>query len=311
MEMIEVSELRKSYAGHQAVRGISFSVAKGEIVGLLGPNGAGKSTTMRILTGYLPATAGSVRVAGLDLLTESLAVRRKVGYMPELVPLYPDMRVGDFLTYRAALKGVARRQARVKVGAAMERCGVTDVARKMIGALSRGYRQRVGLADALVHEPELLILDEPTAGLDPNQIRSVRELIKELGKGHTILLSTHILPEVEMVCQRAIIINRGKIEASDTLGNLAKRVKGGALLVEVKAADGEALARRVGALPGVSAVTVSGVTDGWVVLECAARPGEDIRGTVDEFIKRENLPLREFRCGKASLEDVFVELVQE
>ncbi|MDR1304646.1 MAG: ABC transporter ATP-binding protein [Verrucomicrobiales bacterium] len=309
--MIEVKNLRKSYAGCQAVRDISFSVAKGEIVGLLGPNGAGKSTTMRILTGYLPVTAGTVRVAGRDLLNESLAVRRRVGYMPENVPLYPDMRVAEFLAYRAALKGVPRRRVKDRVGEVMARCGVAEVARHIIGALSRGYRQRVGLADALVHEPELLILDEPTAGLDPNQIRAVRELIRQLGRRHTILLSTHILSEVEMVCRRAIIINRGKIEASDTLENLAKRVKSGALFIEVRAADGAALARELRELPGVSTVRVSGGRDGWVALECAARPGGEVREQVDQFIKQRQLPLREFRCGKASLEDVFIELIQE
>ena len=309
--MIEVKELRKSYAGREAVRGISFGVAKGEIVGFLGPNGAGKSTTMRILTGYLPATGGEVKIAGLDLLNQSLEIRKKVGYMPENVPLYQDMRVGDFLSFRAALKGLARRRIKTRVRDTMEQCGVTDVAGKMIGALSRGYRQRVGLADALVHEPELLILDEPTAGLDPNQIRTVRELIKELGRGHTVLLSTHILSEVEMVCGRAIIINRGKIEASDTLENLSKRVRGGAWLVEVQAKDGAALAKEFSALAGMSTVTVSREADGWVALECTAKPGKKIREELDQFIKQRNLPLREFRHGKASLEDVFIELIQE
>jgi ABC-2 type transport system ATP-binding protein len=309
--MIDVKDLHKSYAGYKAVRGISFHVDKGEIVGFLGPNGAGKSTTMRILTGYLPATSGSVRIAGHDLLSESLEIRKKVGYMPENVPLYLDMRIVDFLEYRAALKGVPSRRVKVHVNEAMERCGVADVSRKIIGTLSRGYRQRVGLADALVHDPELLILDEPTAGLDPNQIRSVRDLIKELGKRHTILLSTHILPEVEMVCNRAIIINRGKIEASDTLDNLSKRVRGGALFVEVKAANGEALAKEIREINEVSTVMVSGESEGWVSLECTSKPGDDIREQIDLFIKKNNLPLREFRRGKASLEDVFIELIQE
>jgi ABC-2 type transport system ATP-binding protein len=309
--MIDVKDLHKNYAGYKAVRGISFRVGRGEIVGFLGPNGAGKSTTMRILTGYLPATSGVVRIAGLDLLGESLKIRRKVGYMPESVPLYPDMRIVDFLEYRAALKGVPRRRVRVHVSDAMARCGVADVSRKIIGTLSRGYRQRVGLADALVHDPELLILDEPTAGLDPNQIRSVRDLIKELGRRHTILLSTHILPEVEMVCSRAIIINRGRIEASDTLGNLSRRVKGGALFIEVRSDDEAGLTKGLRGIPEVSTVTVGGVAEGWVALECTAKPGEDIREQVDQFIKRHNLPLREFRRGKASLEDVFIELIQE
>ncbi|MDD5260667.1 MAG: ATP-binding cassette domain-containing protein [Methylacidiphilales bacterium] len=309
--MINVVDLHKNYAGLKAVRGISFHVNKGEIVGFLGPNGAGKSTTMRILTGYLPASSGEVKISGHDLLNDSLEVRRKVGYMPENVPLYPDMRVADFLEYRAELKGIRGRNVKTRVGNVMDRCGIQDAARKLIGNLSKGYRQRVGLADALVHDPELLILDEPTSGLDPNQIRTVRELIKELGKQHTILLSTHILPEVEMVCDRAIIINKGKIEASDTLANLSKLVHGGALFVEVKTAKPEDFAKKAREIPEISSVQETGSKDGWVSFECSARPGQDAREAVDQLIKKENLPLREFRRGKATLEDVFVELTQD
>lgn len=308
--MIEVKDLRKKYAGVEAVKGISFNVAKGEIVGFLGPNGAGKSTTMRILTGYLPMTSGEVRIAGHDLLNDSLLVRRKIGYMPENTPLYQDMRVREFLDYRAALKGLRWKQIRSRVPVVMERCGIDTVSRKLIGTLSRGYRQRVALADALVHDPELLILDEPTAGLDPNQIRSVRDLIKSLGKDHTILLSTHILPEVEMICDRAVIINRGRIEASDTLENLAKMVHSSVLALEVRAAGVDAT-KKLSALPGVSAVQVKRESEGWTALECSAKPGEDIREAVDALVKKENWPLREFRRGKASLEDVFVELTQQ
>ena len=309
--MIRVQELHKSYAGHSAVRGINFNVEKGEIVGFLGPNGAGKSTTMRILTGYLPATSGQVSISGHDLLNESLEVRRKVGYMPENVPLYLDMRVDDFLSYRAALKGVRGRQVKTRVLDVMAKCGIHDVKHKMIGNLSKGYRQRVGLADALVSDPELLILDEPTAGLDPNQIRAVRELIKELGRGHTILLSTHILSEVEMICSRAIIINKGKIEASDTLANLTKLVHSSVLSLEVKAAVPQDFANRLREIAGVFSVTLKGEKDGWTTLECGAKPGQDIRDAVDQLIKKENLPLREFHRGKATLEDVFVELTHE
>jgi ABC-2 type transport system ATP-binding protein len=308
--MIEVKELRKKYAGVEAVKGITFQVAKGEIVGFLGPNGAGKSTTMRILTGYLPMTSGEVRIAGYDLLNDSLIVRRKIGYMPENTPLYTDMRVKDFLEYRGKLKGLSWKQLRKRVPLVMERCGVDSVAKKLIGNLSRGYRQRVGLADALVHDPELLILDEPTAGLDPNQIRAVRDLIKSLGKDHTILLSTHILPEVEMICDRAVIINRGRIEASDTLENLSKMVHTSVLALEIKASGADAVAK-LKALPSVADAVVRREAEGWCAIDCTAKPGEDIRGPVDSLVKQEQWPLREFRRGKASLEDVFVELTQQ
>jgi ABC-2 type transport system ATP-binding protein len=308
--MIEVKELRKKYAGVEAVKGISFTVAKGEVVGFLGPNGAGKSTTMRILTGYLPMTSGEVRIGGHDLLNDSLEVRRKIGYMPENTPLYTDMRVRDFLEYRAALKGMTHKQIRSRVPYVMERCGVDSVSKKLIANLSRGYRQRVGLADALVHDPDLLILDEPTAGLDPNQIRTVRDLIKSLGREHTILLSTHILPEVEMVCDRAVIINRGRIEASDTLENLSKMVHSSVLSLEIKAGKDTAVGK-LAALSGVSAVEVRRDAEGWLLLDCASKPGEDIRAVIDTLVKAEGWPLREFRRGKATLEDVFVELTQQ
>jgi len=308
--MIEVQELRKRYSGVEAVKGISFHVKQGEIVGFLGPNGAGKSTTMRILTGYLPASSGEVRIAGHDLINESIQIRRKTGYMPENVPLYPDMRVREFLDYRAALKGMDRRKIRSRVPVVMEKCGIDTVSTKMIGNLSRGYRQRVGLADALVHDPALLILDEPTAGLDPNQIRSVRDLIKSLGKDHTILLSTHILPEVEMICDRAVIINRGRIEASDTLENLSKMVHSANLHLEIKASR-EVAVGKIKALAPISEVVVGSETDGWLTLECSAKPGEDAREAVDQLIKSEKWPLRDFHRGKATLEDVFVELTQQ
>ena len=308
--MIQVENLTKRYAGGEAVRGISFSVEKGEVVGFLGPNGAGKSTTMRMLTGYLPATDGKIEIAGAKLPGESLLVRQRIGYMPENVPLYPEMRVEEFLEYRGRLKRVPGREIGHRVGLVLDQCGLTDVRGKIIGTLSKGYRQRVGLADALIHNPVLLILDEPTAGLDPHQIRSFRELIKELGKDRTILLSTHILSEVEMVCRRAIIINRGKIEASDTLANLEKRVQAGALQIEVKADPAQAK-EKLRQLPDVAVVNELAQAGDWVFFEVTASPGKDIRGEVDTLIKKENWPLREFRREKARLEDVFVELTQE
>ena len=308
--MITVENLSKRYAGGEAVKGISFSVEKGEVVGFLGPNGAGKSTTMRMITGYLPATDGKIEVAGAKLPEQSLLVRQRIGYMPENVPLYPEMRVEEFLEYRGRLKRVARGEISQRVDLVLDQCGLADVRRKIIGTLSKGYRQRVGLADALIHNPSLLILDEPTAGLDPHQIRSFRELIKELGKDRTILLSTHILSEGERVCSRAIIINRGRIEASDTLANLEKRVQAGALQIEVKAEPGSVREKLKG-LPDVSMVTELNRAGDWVSFEVVAVPGKDIRGEVDQLIKRENWPLREVRREKARLEDVFVELTQE
>ena len=308
--MIRVENLTKKYAGGEAVRGISFSVEKGEVVGFLGPNGAGKSTTMRILTGFLPATDGQIEVAGAKLPEESLLVRQRIGYMPENVPLYPEMRVEEFLEYRGRLKRVARKEITERVGLVLDQCGLSDVRKKIIGTLSKGFRQRVGLADALIHNPPLLILDEPTAGLDPHQIRSFRELIKDLGRDRTILLSTHILSEVEMVCGRAIIINRGKIEASDTLANLAKRVQSGALQIEVKA-DPAVAREKLAQLSAVGGVVELNRVGEWVSFEVTALPGKDIRGEVDGLIKREQWPLRDFRREKARLEDVFVELTQE
>ena len=230
--------------------------------------------------------------------------------MPENVPLYPEMRVEEFLEYRGRLKRVSRGEIQHRVGLVLDQCGLTEVRKKIIGSLSKGFRQRVGLADALVHNPMLLILDEPTAGLDPHQIRSFRELIKELGQDRTILLSTHILSEVEMVCRRAIIINRGKIEASDTLANLEKRVQAGALQIEVKA-DPASAKQKISGITEVSSVVELNRAGDWISFEVTAAPGKDIRGEVDGLIKKENWPLREFRREKARLEDVFVELTQD
>src|SRR5881296_1756182 len=224
--MIEVANLTKRYAGHTAVSNISFTVARGEVVGLLGPNGAGKSTTMRILSCYLPATSGTVRIAGLDVFHNSDEVRRRIGYMPENNPLHYDMRVREYLKFRARLKGLSRKSCRERVDIVMQQCALTEVHRRIIGQLSKGYRQRVGLADALVHEPELIILDEPTIGLDPSQIRSVRQLIKNLAQAHTVLISTHILPEAEMTCNRMVILYEGKLLAAGTAEELQRLMSG-------------------------------------------------------------------------------------
>jgi len=218
--VIHVSNLTKFYGDYQAVRDVSFDVPKGRVVGFLGPNGAGKSTTMRILAGYLTATSGQATIDGLDVLWEPVEVRRRIGYMPESCPLYPEMRVGEYLVFRAGIKGLHGGACSKRVDYVMEKCWLGNVRRQLIGTLSKGYRQRVGLADALVHNPPVLILDEPTVGLDPTQIRETRALIRQLGQDHTVLLSTHILSEVEMTCDSAIIINRGRVAATGTLAEL-------------------------------------------------------------------------------------------
>ncbi len=308
--MIDVQNLSKSYSGFRAVQNLNFKVDRGEIVGFLGPNGAGKSTTMKILSGYLPPTDGQVKVAGFDVVSESLEVRRRIGYMPENVPLYNDMRVNEFLRFRAKLKQVPGSRIKERLEAVKQLCALQDVDRKIIGTLSKGYRQRVALADALVHDPDLLILDEPTIGLDPHQIRAVRELIKDLGKKHTILLSTHILSEVEMTCNRVLIINRGRIEASDTPANLTKLVRGGgSLRVEVKA-DAKDAAAKLSAVADVEDVEVLLEKD-WLQLRVFAKPGIDVRDGVYAVIKREGWDLRELARERATLEEAFVELTQD
>jgi ABC-2 type transport system ATP-binding protein len=310
--MIEVENLSKTYSGFRAVQGISFHVNKGEIVGFLGPNGAGKSTTMKVLAGYLPPTDGKIEIAGFDVVSQSIEVRKRIGYMPENVPLYTDMRVNEFLRFRAELKKVARRKIKDRVERVKEQCSLQDVENKIIGTLSKGYRQRVGLADALVHEPDLLILDEPTIGLDPNQIRAVRDLIKDLGQHHTILLSTHILSEVELTCNRVIVINRGRIEASDTPANLTKLVRGGgSILLEVKAPPTEITAK-VGALPNIEDVEITLPSDGeWTSARIFGKPGIDVREDIYGVVRQNNWSLRELTRVKATLEEAFVELTQE
>ena len=305
--MIKVENLTKRYAGHTAIQDLSFEVGKGEIMGFLGPNGAGKSTTMRILSSFMPPTSGRATIAGFDIFDQSLHARAHLGYMPENVPLYNDMRVTEYLDYRAALKGVPHRRVAERVGDVKELCGLKEVEKKLIGALSKGFRQRVGLADALVHEPDLLILDEPTSGLDPNQIRQVRDLIKNLGRQHTILLSTHILPEVEMTCSRVIIINKGRIEACDTPENLLGRIRtAGGVFVEAKVGHDDG-AEELKKIPGVRDVTVS--TDGdWQVFALRVEANTDVREDVYQLANARRWTLRELSQRRATLEDVFVEI---
>lgn len=305
--MIKVENLTKRYAGQTAIQDLNFEVGKGEIMGFLGPNGAGKSTTMRILSSFMPATSGRATIAGFDVFEQSLQARSHLGYMPENVPLYNDMRVTEYLNYRAALKGVPHRRIPERVGDVKELCGLKDVERKLIRALSKGFRQRVGLADALVHEPDLLILDEPTSGLDPNQIRQVRELIKNLGKQHTILLSTHILPEVEMTCSRVIIINKGKIEACDTPQNLLGEIRtAGGVVVEAKVGNDNGV-EQLKQITGVRDVTRTGEGE-WQKFSLRVESGLDVREQVFQLAMVRRWSVRELSQRRATLEDVFVEI---
>ena len=305
--MIKVENLTKRYAGQTAIDNLNFEVGKGEIMGFLGPNGAGKTTTMRILASFMPPTSGRASIAGFDVFDRSLQARSHLGYMPENVPLYNDMRVTEYLEYRAALKGIPHRRMNERVGDVKELCGLKEVEKKLIGALSKGYRQRVGLADALVHEPDLLILDEPTSGLDPNQIRQVRELIKNLGRQHTILLSTHILPEVEMTCSRIIIINRGKIGACDTPENLVTQMRTAtAVRLEAKTGSDNGL-EELKKIAGVKDVSLS--NDGeWQIFSLRAEAGADVRPEVFRVASDRRWQVRELSQRKATLEDVFVEI---
>ena len=307
--MIQVENLVKRYVNLTAVNGVSFSVQKGEIVGLLGPNGAGKSTTMRILTGYLPATEGVVRIGGLDVFTHPIEARRRIGYMPESVPLYPEMRVVEYLRYRAGLKDVPWRQRRKRVDEVMERCWLAERSRTLIGHLSKGYRQRVGLADALVGNPDLLILDEPTIGLDPTQILQVRELIRALGREHTILLSSHILPEVEAVCSRVVIIHRGRIAADDKIDALKARLQREAPVVAELKGPAEDVAAALSVLPGVARTAAAPVADGWTRWTLVTEDGRDHREAVATLARDRNWGLRELRLEAKTLEDVFVSAV--
>jgi ABC-2 type transport system ATP-binding protein len=306
--MIQVSNLTKYYGDYAAVQDVSFDVPAGQIVGFLGPNGAGKSTTMRILTGYLAATSGRATIDGLDVFWDSVGVRRRIGYMPENCPLYPEMRVNEYLRFRAGIKGLSGPHRQERMDYVLERCWLTDVQRQLIGTLSKGYRQRVGLADALLAEPPVLILDEPTAGLDPTQIRSTRQLIRELGRQHTILLSTHILPEVELVCDSVIIIHRGRVAAAGPLQDLARQAGES----EVLAATLEGTVERsdLDDLADVTAVSAQ-ERAGDTHLRIAAADAEAVSRQLFDLAVARGWRLKELRPERQTLEDLFVRITEQ
>lgn len=308
--VIEVARLTKRYGRVLAVDELSFQVGPREIVGFLGPNGAGKSTTMRILAGFLPASSGTARVAGFDVFHQSAEVRRRIGYMPENNPLPPDMRVREYLKFRARLKGLYGSECRTRVDAVQEMCGLRDMGRRLIGTLSKGYRQRVGLADALVHDPPLLILDEPTIGLDPNQIRSLRQLIKDLAQRRSVLLSSHILPEVEMTCTRVLIMHRGRVRASGTTGDLQTSMSAANQIVAEIRAGEEELRECWETMPEIASFNLAASSGEYFRCALTPRNGTDLRDRVYAEVRERGWGLRELTINRHSLEDIFVHLTR-
>jgi len=306
--MIEVENLTKRYGRHTAVDGISFTVQKGEILGFLGPNGAGKTTTMRVLTCYLPPTKGSARVAGFDVFSQPLEVKRRVGYIPETPPLYPDLDVATYLDFVAKIKGVPKKERRAKLDDAIGKTRVGDVRSKLIGRLSKGYRQRVGLAAAILHNPDVLILDEPTSGLDPKQIIETRELIKSLGGEHTIVLSTHILPEVSMTCGRILIINSGRVVAEGTPETLTHRLRGAAALRLDVRGEADAVAELLRSVAGVKAVVDKGTEGEAGVFEVEAEGSRDLREELAKAVVEKGFGLLGLSQIGMSLEEIFLHL---
>jgi len=310
--MITVQELTKKYARTTAVDHVSFEVQKGQIVGFLGPNGAGKTTTMRMLTCFLPPTSGSATVAGFDVLEQPLEVKKRIGYLPETPPLYPEMETAEYLSFVGKLKGLSSAEISKRVDYVCERCAVTDVKNKLLGKLSKGYRQRVGLAQAIIHNPDVLILDEPTAGLDPKQINETRDLIKGLAGDHTIILSTHILPEVEQTCQQVIIINRGKLVATDSVQNLQARARGGeSVLVEIAGRNGSldltVVQKKLEQIRGIQRVQYKTSHANRNVFEVESQKGF-VRGDLARAIVEGGWDLNELRPAAMSLEEIFLQL---
>jgi ABC-2 type transport system ATP-binding protein len=312
--MIKVDGLTKRYARNVAVNNISFEVEKGQIVGFLGPNGAGKTTTMRILTCFMPPTSGKASVAGFDVMEQPMEVKKRIGYLPESPPLYPEMEVDEYLTFVGRLKGIGKTDIPRAIGDAIDKCALGEVRTKLISKLSKGFRQRVGLAQAIIHNPDVLILDEPTSGLDPKQIIEIRQLLKELSGSHTIILSTHILSEIEHSCQKVIIINRGSLAAIDSVENLTARLRGAeSVAVDVGAADGAPLAasdvqRKLEQVPGVSRVVARAAKDGGCAFEVESLKGRQIRPDLARVIVGSGWNLNELRPVGFSLEDIFLQL---
>ena len=309
--MIEVQHLTKRYGRVTAVDDVSFRVEPGEILGFLGPNGAGKTTTMRILTGYMPASEGRATVAGYDVFTHPIEAKRRTGYLPETPPLYPDMTVREYLDFVARIKGVPANERKARVDGVMQRTHVADMASRHCGKLSKGYRQRVGLAQAIIHNPEVLILDEPTAGLDPKQIIETRDLIRSLAGNHTIVLSTHILPEVSQTCQRVVIINKGRVVAVDTPDNLSARLRGSETLYVQVDAGADDVPAILAEVPGVTRVAPADMRSGSGAFEVAAEQGRDNRRDVAREIVTRGWGLLELRPMRVSLEDVFLQVTTE
>jgi ABC-2 type transport system ATP-binding protein len=309
--MIEVQHLTKRYGPVTAVDDLSFRVETGEILGFLGPNGAGKTTTMRIITGYMPATEGAVAVAGYDVFEQPIEAKRRTGYLPETPPLYPDMTVREYLTFVAKIKGVPRREVASRVDSSMARTRVADMAGRHCAKLSKGYRQRVGLAQAILHNPDVLILDEPTAGLDPKQIIETRQLIRDLSGSHTIVLSTHILPEVSQTCQRVVIINKGKMVAVDTPDNLTARLSGSETIYLQVAAPVADVQAGLGGIDGITRVDATPIRDGLVDVHVDHASGRDVRRELAAAVVNSGWGLLELRPLKMSLEDVFLSLTTD
>ncbi len=307
--MIEVKDLSKKYGSFQALDKVSFKVEKGEVVGFLGPNGAGKTTTMRILTGYFPPTSGVVKIGGYNILEDSLAIRKMIGYLPENNPIYLDMDVEDFLKFIASLKNVAKEKKPKHLKKIIEVCGLDEVKRSRIKSLSKGYKQRVGIAQALIGDPEYLIMDEPTIGLDPKQIIEIRELIKNLGKEKTIILSTHILPEVSVTCSRVIIISRGKIVAEDTPDNLENKVSGVAKVLLTIKGPGDSIKTILTGIDGVINVNILKMHQGDLIdIEVESQKNIDVRSKLAQVVVGNNWHLLEMRREVLGLEEIFLKL---
>jgi ABC-2 type transport system ATP-binding protein len=313
--MITVKELTKRYARTVAVDQISFEVAKGQIVGFLGPNGAGKTTTMRMLTCFLPPSAGTANVAGFDVLEQPLEVKKRIGYLPETPPIYPEMETAEYLKFVGRLKGLSGSNLQNRVDYVCDRCAIADVKEKLLGKLSKGYRQRVGLAQAIIHNPDVLILDEPTAGLDPKQINETRDLIKDLSGDHTIILSTHILPEVEQTCEQVIIINKGKLVATDSVRNLQARARGAeSVVVEIAGRDGclqvPIVQHKLEQVSGVSRVLCKQQVDSRAQFEVESEKGRLVRGDLARTVVQCGWDLNELRPAAMSLEEIFLQLTE-